>query len=739
VDVTHKEDLRRAHHVARAASALGSAGLRRAVIGSIGTSLLLDEAGMRPYQPHIAASGKELDMAKASLIASLVFLALLGVLWAVLPHGLQAQAPEAVLRVPASGAAESMSCVSYDGAWAATNKPDAPASRFRHSTVWTGDEMIVWGGQTSYGSNWVNTGSRYDPLLDTWRPVTTTDAPCERYHHSAVWTGDEMIVWGGSGGYLPTDGLQTGGRYDPASDSWTATTTAGAPSKRTDHTAVWTGSEMLVWGGSVYGTWDVLASGGAYDPAVDSWRPITDTGAPSARYGHTAVWTGSEMLIWGGGYYSTTVGYLLTNTGARYNPSTDTWTPITTTGAPGKRIEHTAVWTGSEMLVWGGFSGADELRNGGRYDPAVDTWQSISTTGAPSKREGHTAVWTGDEMWVWGGSSGSDYRTTGGRYDPTGNTWTLMTTTNVPDPREDLCGVWTGQVMVVWGGFRSGVGTFKTGGRYGPFELCASKSALPGAAPGSLVTCTMVISNSGQIDATGAFISDTLPAGLTFAGPVALDPSGAGTGGTPPILVSDATITASTSITATFPVTLNTGLAVGTLITNTAVITSDQVTAPIEVTAVISVANARPQLGTVDPSSGSGPTGATTYFTTTWTDANGWQDLKRCYFHIADSPSIVGNVTLLYNAAKDRLWLRSDDGSTWLGGCAPGTDSTIENSQATLYCKKTREQGAGDTLGVRWAIEFKSGYTGTKKLGLKCDDRSKARAKAEWKGTWTIE
>ena len=55
-----------------------------------------------------------------------------------------------------------------------------------------------------------------------------------------------MIVWGGVD---DGDRLNTGGRYNPSTDSWTATSTTNAPSARTYHTAVWTGSEMIVWGG----------------------------------------------------------------------------------------------------------------------------------------------------------------------------------------------------------------------------------------------------------------------------------------------------------------------------------------------------------------------------------------------------------------------------------------------------------------------------------------------------------
>ena len=32
----------------------------------------------------------------------------------------------------------------------------------------------------------------------------------------------------------------------------------------------------------------------------------------------------------------------------------DTWTPTSTTNAPDRRQSHTAVWTGTEMIIWGG-------------------------------------------------------------------------------------------------------------------------------------------------------------------------------------------------------------------------------------------------------------------------------------------------------------------------------------------------------------------------------------------------
>ena len=138
-----------------------------------------------------------------------------------------------------------------------------------------------------------------------------------------------------------------------------------------------------------------MTEGGCTD---DTW---TATNAePFGRFGHTAVWTGAEMIIWGG------YADAFSNTGGRYTPGTDTWTPTSTTNAPTGRQSHTAVWTGTEMIVWGGYDGG-HLNTGGRYNPGTDSWTATSTNNAPTGRESHAAVWTGGEMIIWGGWDGS--------------------------------------------------------------------------------------------------------------------------------------------------------------------------------------------------------------------------------------------------------------------------------------------------------------------------------------------
>src|SRR6185295_19023088 len=93
-----------------------------------------------------------------------------------------------------------------------------------------------------------------------------------------------------------------------------------------------------------------LNNGGRYNPQTDSWQPVNLTGAPSGRWFHAAVWTGTDMIVWAG--EDGNVGPH--NDGARYNPTTNTWTPTTLTNAPTARNHANAVWTGDRMMAWGG-------------------------------------------------------------------------------------------------------------------------------------------------------------------------------------------------------------------------------------------------------------------------------------------------------------------------------------------------------------------------------------------------
>lgn len=361
------------------------------------------------------------------------------------------------------------SCVT--DSWSATSTVGAPSPRYTHDTgIWTGSEFVVWGGFD--GALFFNDGGRYNPATDSWR--TTGVCPIEgRNSEGAVWTGREVIVWGGRGSGL-FNYLDSGGRYDPVTNTWRVTSPVGAPHARSDLLAVWTGTQMIVWGGQFHQpsppTTLYPGAGGRYNPSTDTWLPTTEVDAPPGAWLGAAVWTGSKMVVWGGENND------LVNSGGRYDPVADRWERTSTIGAPSARSWFSAVWTGREMVVWGGVgaaAGAISYRNdGGRYDPQADHWLPMQLTGAPSPRGGSTAIWTGRELIVWGGEfspQSGNYNTlnTGGRYDPQLDSWTATSLTNAPTDRARHAAIWTGNEMIVWGGSRTMPSAYwNTGGRY---------------------------------------------------------------------------------------------------------------------------------------------------------------------------------------------------------------------------------------------------------------------------------
>jgi hypothetical protein len=277
--------------------------------------------------------------------------------------------------------------------------PGPLGPRAAHSAVWTGSEMIVWGGTPGNDNVPVADGAAFDPETDSWRLIAA--APLvPRARHSAVWTGSEMIVWGGSAGPEgPSNGaLADGAVYDPAADTWRAI--ADAPAARLSHSAVWTGSEMVVWGGWTEAD-AAAADGFAYDPRSDTWRALPAL-AVAARAGHSAVWTGDTMIIWGGSGFGPANDFA---DGAIYDPADDSGTSLGLDNL-GPRAGHSAVWTGERMIIWGGGRSRPVVglpfSDGAAYEPAGNSWWSISLVPAPG-RFSHSAVWTGSEMLVFGG------------------------------------------------------------------------------------------------------------------------------------------------------------------------------------------------------------------------------------------------------------------------------------------------------------------------------------------------
>ena len=189
----------------------------------------------------------------------------------------------------------------------------------------------------------------------------------------AVWTGSEIVVWGGGFG---ADGTHEAGgaSYNPASDEWSELPEAPID-VAAEGTAVWTGKEVIFWGGAEPTRnvqRELVGSGAAYDPATRSWRRLPESPLAARSY-HEAVWTGQEMIVWGGVTQCCPIDSVIHDpTAAAYDPDTDEWRQLADVPSPWSGDDGPAVSEtfGGDMFVW---------RNGelGRFDVSENTWQGL--------------------------------------------------------------------------------------------------------------------------------------------------------------------------------------------------------------------------------------------------------------------------------------------------------------------------------------------------------------------------
>lgn len=346
--------------------------------------------------------------------------------------------------------------------WSPVSTVGSPDARTDHTAVWTGSEMLVWGGDDG-NSVTKNTGGKYNPSTDRWGQMSTNQAPSAREQHTAIWTGTEMIIWGGLTGTPLFGALGDGARYNPQTDTWSSINDVNQPSPRVGHTAIWTGSEMIIWGGfsCIACANGELGTGARYNPSTDTWHQISTTNAPASRGNHSAIWTGTKMVVWGGENASPT----LLNTGGIYDPATDTWTDTTLVSAPSPTRCHISINTTSEMIIFGGQTdpsagcGLSSNNAGYRYDFANNVWAAMNDAVFSSSLSGPAAVWSGDQMITW-------FDNVGGRYAPTTDTWKGISIDGAPSARRKHTLVWTGTKMIVWGG--EFAGPLGTGAIYNP-------------------------------------------------------------------------------------------------------------------------------------------------------------------------------------------------------------------------------------------------------------------------------
>lgn len=347
--------------------------------------------------------------------------------------------------------------------WKAMSTLNAPTGNMFPSSYWTGEKWIVWGGLTSLLGGYSNEGGIYDPEKDSWTLISTVNAPLAREGAELFWFEGKVYIWGGAGHVNYVDGKY----FDPTSQTWTTISMTNAPSDRSGYVSIWTGQKLIVWSG-LLDDGSVSNDGAIYDPKTDSWTSMSVANAPEARYDARGVLAGLKIVVWGGvGSGSAKVG-----TGGIYDLENNTWTTISKQAAPTPRINFAMIWTGEKVIVWGGETAPNTYaQNGAVLDLASNSWVSMSTKGAPSGnvKDGATFTmwhkaankyfsWTTDNQ----GGDGSIVSNGGGLFNPESNSWTAAALENSVTPRSTLLYQWMKNELFVWGGFLMDPGTGDT-------------------------------------------------------------------------------------------------------------------------------------------------------------------------------------------------------------------------------------------------------------------------------------
>lgn len=274
------------------------------------------------------------------------------------------------------------------------------------SAVWNGSKMLVVGGASHR-----SVVTAYDPKTDTWETLPNTNAPPGRTEGSAVWTGTEVVWFGGRqfvGGCSPFCWYWESYAYSSVTGSWIQKAdparVSGSHFARFGHAAAWVGGAMIAYGGS--NPYTVFSNAEAFDPALNAWVNLPD--APDARTYAGGAGLGGKAYFWGGQrLVDASEASDVFGDGLVYDPATRAWARAMN-GAPlAPRAGAAMAATNKELVVWGGRAAGTYHGDGASYDPATGAWTMLPSAGAPSARRCSAAVWTGQELIVWGGVDGT--------------------------------------------------------------------------------------------------------------------------------------------------------------------------------------------------------------------------------------------------------------------------------------------------------------------------------------------
>jgi N-acetylneuraminic acid mutarotase len=296
---------------------------------------------------------------------------------------------------------------------------DLPAARSAHATAYdaTNNLVVLFGGwdkaNVTFNDTWV-----FDSSANTWTKITPPGKlPAARAQHQMVLdsgTGT-VIMFGGTSKASGTQ-LKDTWAYDPTAKTWTDKNPSGTvPSARSSFSMVFDDQNQVIilFGGYSKTTGADLNDTWAYDPATNTWTELTTTGdVPTARGGSAMSYDQFESkIVLFGGTDSKAKTYF--NDTYVFEYSTKTWTKVTPAGdTPSIRAGHRMVYdpTLSNTVLFGGWDGTAYFNDTWTFTIATSTWTNMNISNAPSARDSHSLLYSAitNELILFGGYVGTD-------------------------------------------------------------------------------------------------------------------------------------------------------------------------------------------------------------------------------------------------------------------------------------------------------------------------------------------
>jgi len=297
---------------------------------------------------------------------------------------------------------EALGTTSSAVAWTAGTAPSSPRGDEVAIMLTTGN-ILVTGGERSFGTGELSTSELFDPIAGTWT-ATGNLVAARRDPSGAPLPGGGAIVLGGVGGSTL---LASAERYSGGSFASLAASAHGD------------GSATALLSGKV------LLAGGAGNSLCEVFDPATGTFAASgalseSRDNHLAVTLADgRVLVIGGGF---SIGPMFSSAEI-WNPGTGTWSSAGAMSEPRFRGHAAVLLASNKVLVAGGGNQFGDLSTAELYDPATNSWSPAASMSRRRNALALARLANGKVLAVGGLAEGKALTSSAELYDPATNRW----------------------------------------------------------------------------------------------------------------------------------------------------------------------------------------------------------------------------------------------------------------------------------------------------------------------------